>query len=100
MQQSAVIVGHLIKELDQIDVEYDYYEFEDEDAQEMFIIFCTRHNIDCEVVPYYSAKTESTGTCLRVPFSLFENTIAEINEDLEGNVPHPVTKEFLSQLMK
>ena len=98
----AALIGDLkykVKEFHELDVEYDYYEFEDDEASQMFMTFCARHNIDCEPVLHYCVTDDATGTSVRIPYSTFENSIAEINEDLEGNVPTPITKTFLKQIM-
>lgn len=86
------------KELEQIDVEYDYYEVANGEAEELFRKFCQDHQIQVEEVSYYSASTDQNEDRLRVPMSSFEWAVADVNDKLEGNVPEILTKEFLLQL--
>ena len=75
------------------DIKYDWYEFEDEEAEEMFISFCNDKSIP------HDKRFYSDMTVVNVPNGMFERAVLKINKALYDNIPCPITKAFLKQIM-
>lgn len=88
-----------IREIEAIDTEYDYYDFDSPVAEVLFKRFCDRHGVKYQAVNLYSASQDKEIPHLRVSFGEFSEAVADIREDLDGDIPATITEKFMKKVM-
>ncbi|CAH6419438.1 Hypothetical protein HVR_LOCUS630 [uncultured virus] len=94
-QEISNRLNRIKKELEEIDVEYDYYEFETPKAQELFVKYCDSRGVSYEHTRNYSAVHDDTVYCIRVPLAAFTDVVINSHPNLDGDISHDITEEFM-----
>lgn len=88
-----------IHELDDMDLDFDYFDFDTDETMKLFQTFCEIHKINYEICTRYSAKTNSQVKCGKVAFGTFDQTVLERNPELDGNITYQLTTAFMNSIM-
>lgn len=75
--------------------EYNYYEFENTQAKDLFISFCKKNNIMWERGFRYCTKTDGPIQYHRTTIGAFEDIVTEIHPELDGIIDTLLTVDFL-----
>lgn len=88
-----------LKELDELDTECDYFDFEDQTAKDLFVDFCKKKDVKYQITDRYSSETDSRINTGKVKFGAFDLAVIHDFPELAGNFSSKLTIEFMNSIL-